>query len=547
MAKPWLMLVGGKWHAFQQAADVFSGVLAEALGVKTTVAFDRKALKPAALARYGGVLAYTEWGKVTPAEAKALEAFVQGGGALVGVHCASDYQPNETLFKLFGVRFRGHPPVDEFPVTFADRGHWITHRLDDFRITDEMYLMDVDDSGSQVLATMHHQGRNLPAVLCRNHGAGRVFYTALGHDARSWSNATFRKLLSRGACWAAGRAEPKALGVAVVGYGGSFNMGKHHLDSMAAQFGFKPRAICDVSPARQLQARQDFPDLAVVGSTKDLLKVDGVDLVTCITPHNVHAPVTVELLNAGKNVVVEKPMAIDTKECTAMIDAARKNKVMVNVYHNRRYDGDFITLRQIVQSGAVGDVFQIEAFSGGFGEPGTWWRSDKAISGGIAHDWGAHFLDWITHLVPGRIKHVIGRFRKKAWVHTTNEDHAQIFVHFENGCIAEFETSQLAAVGKPKFRILGEKGGILQDHNDYVKLFAEASGIRGREMQVRTAKTVWHRYYQQLGDYLLLGEALEITAEEGRRNIAIVEAAEKSSAKGGVPVPVPYEDLIPKA
>ncbi|MCZ7647757.1 MAG: ThuA domain-containing protein [Planctomycetota bacterium] len=540
MASRWLVLLGGKFHDFEAAGAYFANALKERLGAKAETTFDRSVLNAKRLAGYDGLLAYVEWGKVAAAEAAALDAFVRGGKPLVGVHCACGYEENEKLLGLLGVRFTGHPAIDEFPVALSGEPHWLTHRLGDFRIADELYVMQVAP-GSRVLATMSHQGRAYPAALCREPGAGRVFYLALGHDARAWGNPAYGKLLGRGLAWAAGAAEPKPLGTAVVGYGGSFNMGKHHLDSMRAQPGFRPVAICDIAPERQKQARDDFPELKVVARTKELLELEGVDLVACITPHNVHAPVTLELLKAGKHAITEKPMAITTKECTAMIETARRHKASVHVYHNRRYDGDFISMRRIVESGALGPVFQLEAYSGGYGEPRTWWRSDKAVSGGIAHDWGAHFIDWITHLIPGPIRHVSGHFFKRAWPHVTNEDHALIQIVFESGAVALYETSQLAAAGKAKFRILGEQGALLHEGKDALKLSAQVNGIRGREMLVPCANSDWGRFYRQLGDHLLLGEALEITAEEGRRNIAIIEAAEKSSRKHGAPMKVPYE------
>ena len=543
MSAQWLVLVGGEYHDYEAGGAALASVLTRALGARAVVTDDVRAMNKERLRACGGVLLYGQGNRLNAAQTRALDHAVRNDGkALVAVHSGCVFERNPTLFELLGVRFTGHPPMGEFPVRITDREVWLTQRLFDFRITDELYRVETAREGSRVLAAFAYQGRTYPAAFCREAGRGKVFYLALGHDQRAWGHATFRKLLGRGARWAAGGAAPRPLGAAVVGYGGAFNMGKHHIEGMNRWPGYKPLAICDIAPDRQAQARLDYPKLDVVGSVGDLLKLSGIDLIVVITPHNAHTAPALAALRAGKHVVIEKPMATSADDCNAMIEAARERKVVVVPYHNRRYDGDFLTLRGLLQAGAIGNVFQLEACHGGYGEPGAWWRSDKTISGGIAFDWGAHYVDWITHLVPGRIAHVIGHFHKRVWHHVTNEDHAQIIVRFESGAVAEFQDSTIAAAPKARFRILGEKGALLLEHgSEFAKVYAAVGGAMGREMQVRLRKGEWERYYAQLADHLLLCEDPEITAEEGRRNIAIIEAAQESSAKGGVPVKVAYE------
>jgi predicted dehydrogenase/type 1 glutamine amidotransferase len=546
MSAQWLVLVGGPYHDPDAGGKAVAAVLKGALGAKAVVAADWEVLTRKKLAGIAGVVLFGHGKGLTPAQTAVLDDFVRREGKpLVGVHSASVFADNPALMQLLGVRFTGHPPFGEFAVRIADRASWVTQRLSDFRIADELYFLEAAPEGSRVLAACSYQGQNYPVALCREAGQGRVFYLALGHDARAWNHPVFRKLLGRGARWAAGGSEPAPLGAAVVGYGGAFSMGKHHLDGMLRCPGFKAAAICDIDPARQAQARQDYPKLEVCGRVEDLVKVPGVDLVTIITPHNAHAQPALAALRAGKHVVVEKPMALTAADCTAMIETARRHKVTVTPYHNRRYDGDFMVLRELVASGCIGEVFQLEAAFGGYREPGTWWRSDKTISGGIAFDWGAHFMDWITHLVPGPIAHVTGHFQKRVWRHVTNEDHAQILMRFGSGATALFEISALAAAPKPKFRILGAKGALLLDGKcEFVKVYTTVGNMLGREMQVAAPKSQGERYYPQLADHILLGEEPEITALEGRRNIAVIEAAQKSSARGGAPMKVEYEELV---
>ena len=97
---------------------------------------------------------------------------------------------------------------------------------------------------------------------------------------------------------------------AVIGYGAAFNMGKHHATNMKNTEGIDCVAICDVDKTRTEAAKVDFPGVKTYNSVKELLEKEDFDLATVVLPHNFHAPVAIECLKAGRNVIVEKPMCI---------------------------------------------------------------------------------------------------------------------------------------------------------------------------------------------------------------------------------------------
>ena len=267
-----------------------------------------------------------------------------------------------------------------------------------------------------------------------------------------------------------------------------------------------------------------------------MLAADAVDLVTVITPHNTHAPLAVQCLQAGVHVVCEKPMAITSAEVKAMMAAAKKGKAVLSTFHNRRWDGDFVQLRDLIRKEKwIGRVFRIDAGFSGYGPQGNWWRSDRAISGGAIYDWGAHFTDWILNLVPTDIDWVSGyQVKNRAWKGYTNEDHSEYTLRFADGCLANLTISNLAMSGRPRWRVLGENGSI----EDIGGKFKVSSQVNGRQVHTEVAfpKSDWDAYYANLYRHLQGRAKLVITPESAARVIGVLEAANRSAAQGSKPV-----------
>ena len=115
---------------------------------------------------------------------------------------------------------------------------------------------------------------------------------------------------------------------AVIGYGAAFNMGNHHARSMQETEGIECVAICDLDSSRTEAAKSDHPHVRTYNDVEKLLKDDEIDLVTVVLPHNLHAPIAIQALNAGKHAITEKPMCITLAEATEMIETARANDRM---------------------------------------------------------------------------------------------------------------------------------------------------------------------------------------------------------------------------
>jgi len=489
--------------------------------------------------KYAAVVVYTTGfnDELKGAREKGLLDFVRGGGGYVGIHSASDsFRGSRAYVEMLNGEFLTHPHHHEFTVSVVEKDRYLTARVPDFALYDEMYhLQNHDPAKCTLLAQTPWQGKQMPMAYVRPYGQGRVAYLALGHTMQAWSHPEFQKLLIRAIAWSTGAELPqKTIRCGLLGYGPAFNMGKGHAGWINATAGMKTVAMCDANPARVEAARQELPDLeGYFTDVDEMLAMKGLDLVVVILPHNLHAPMTLRCLEAGKHVVLEKPFCITIEEANAMINKAREKGLMLSLFHNRRWDGDYLTIKDIIARGLIGEIFHVECGMGGYGHPGFWWRTDKEISGGVMHDWGAHFIDWFLNLVPSKITQVTGDFQKRVWHSVTAEDHGEAWVRFENGVTVDFLISTITASSRPKWRICGTLGAIEANWGDEIKVVSFASGIR-QDSTVKVTLPGYGstQYYRNVADHLLMGEELIVKPEQARRVIGVIDAAQRSSKLG---------------
>ena len=324
--------------------------------------------------------------------------------------------------------------------------------------------------------------------------------------------------------------------VGVVGYGGAFNMGKAHLHEMQLA-GMTPTAVAEIDPARLAAATQDFRNMETYPSLAAMLKKSKVDLVAIITPHNTHAKLALMALKAGRHVVCEKPMAITTAECDAMIATARKSRVVLSTYHNRHWDGPIMNAVQHLRSGMIGDVVRVEAHWGSRSKPGDWWRTSKTISGGILYDWGVHLLEYGLQIIRSDIVEVTGYAKNGYWASQTkwkkdcNEDEAFASVRFTSGQWLTLLITALDSNPRRGFlEITGTQGSYVLDwtFNEFLRQDGGETKIR----RFRNPAGQGKRFYQNISDHLTKGVKLVITPEWARRPIHILELAGQSAHKG---------------
>ena len=123
----------------------------------------------------------------------------------------------------------------------------------------------------------------------------------------------------------------------------------------------KGMRLAMVSSSKPEAVQRDYPSMAVVGDPAELINAADIDLVVIASTNATHYPLAKQAILAGKHVVVEKPFTVTVQEAAELVDLAEQRKVILSVFHNRRWDSDFLTLRQTIEAGLLGQILTYES------------------------------------------------------------------------------------------------------------------------------------------------------------------------------------------
>ncbi|MDJ0780447.1 MAG: Gfo/Idh/MocA family oxidoreductase [Desulfosarcinaceae bacterium] len=483
------------------------------------------------------------------AQVQTLTAFVHGGGGWLALVRADD----GPLPDLLGATASPPGQAAELRVLFERFDHPLAARLPDavYLPGRHHYLTPTHaDTESLLYADWHYE--HISVMTQRQVGLGRAACTTLA----AYAHPFVQRLCYRLCAHLAGRpmASP-SLGVGILGYAPS--VGRLHGLGIEDTAGFDLRSVCDLNPRRSDQAKRDFPQVQIHPDAKALAEAPDIDLVIVATPPNTHAELSLALMAAGKHVVCEKPLALNQRECDALAATAEHHQVHLSCHQNRRWDADYLTIRDSLAQGLVGDLFYLETFVGGFHHPCGYWHSHAPVCGGTSYDWGAHYIDWIVSLIPDTPRSVVGTRHKRVWHDVTNADQEKIQIRFAGGVEAEFLHSDIAAARKPKWYLLGTQGAITGQWRDVrTRIIDPDHYYRDHDIpatEMTPEITVHHRraegeitritpteaprqpfcFHRNLADHLLLGEPITAPLADSVRVVAILEAAARSMEKGG--------------
>ncbi len=480
---------------------------------------------------------------------KQLEQFVRSGGGWLGVAGLSELPISE----LFGVSSGPVGPESEIRVLFQDLNQPMADRLPDaFYVKGRYHPLQVfkEDVTTLLYADWHYQHR--PVLVYRQADAGRVACTTL----QDFENSDIKRIIYRLLHKLSGQpVTDQNLNVGILGYAPS--VGELHGNGIIATKGLTLHAICDVSPQRLKLAKHRFIEAKVYSNAEKLANDDDLDLVIIATPPNTHAELSIQMMTQQKHVVCEKPLALNRSETDRMLEVAEKMKVHLSCHQNRRWDPDFKAIKRALYENLIGDLFYMETFVGGFSHPCGYWHSHGDISGGISYDWGAHYLDWIVDLIPDPPESVAAFRHKRVWHDVTNADQERIGIKFEGGKEAEFIHSDIAAVRKPKWYLLGTKGAIIGQWKDVITyhidpvlyfhqhhipatemipdltLFQRHASGQIVEQKLAIPERKDYAFHSNLADHLLTGEPLVASLKDSVKVVSILETAALSASKGG--------------
>lgn len=478
-----------------------------------------------------------------------LIQFVHSGGGWLGLLNPSD----DSLPEMFGAQPTPAGPTTELRVLFKNPDHPMANRLPDaVYVNGRHQALDNKAEDVEIILYADWRYQHSPVLVHRSAREGQVACTTLQAYDHPLIQQIFYRLLRQ---LAGQPLSDRTLGVGLLGYAQS--VGQPHGLGIEATPGLILRAACDLVQQRLEQAQQDFPDIETHKSAEALAGDPEVDVVIVATPPNTHAKLSLQMMAAGKHVICEKPLALNRKETSAMVEMAEKQQVHLSCHQNRRWDVDYLAIKQALAEGLLGELFYLETFVGGFNHPCGYWHSHDAISGGTTYDWGAHYLDWVVSLMPGPVSTVVATRQNRVWHDVTNADQERIQIRLAGGQEAEFIHSDIAAVRKPKWYLLGTEGAIVGHWRDVSTyeidpiLYFHQYDIPATEMvpdltlhrrhhsgqivaqKLALPKREHYLFHRNLADHLLTGEPIVAPLDDSVRVVGILEAAARSAAKGG--------------
>ncbi len=343
-----------------------------------------------------------------------------------------------------------------------------------------------------------------------------------------------------------------AMRVGIIGFG---RIGAEHAGWLRAAKGIEPVAVADLTAARRDLAQSR--GLKPYEKYQDLLgdrEIDGVLVSSATAMHFAHASAA---LAAGKHVMVEKPMALDLKHSAELVRHANEASRVLSVFHNRRWDVDYLTVLDAVKGGRFGKLINVESRIGQWGScvgpaakewrPG--WRNEASFGGGGLYDWGSHFIDQLWQLMlPAKPLRVFAQLRGNVWTRDC-DDFARVIIDFDDGAagsgggggaVGMVEINTTTTRPLPRWHLDGTAGSADSPHslsfdlNTWAKLdFAPADAPASITPLPRATATLSESQIWESFAAACRGEGQPaVTAESVLTTMSLLDAARESSRTG---------------
>ncbi len=344
--------------------------------------------------------------------------------------------------------------------------------------------------------------------------------------------------------------------VGLIGFG--FAGRTFHAPVISAVEGLRLAAILQRQGS---EAEQAYPAARIVRTLDELLAIDSIRLVVIATPNTTHFNLAKQCLLAGRDVVIDKPFATTYAEASELVELARQKQRLLSVYQNRRWDGDFLTLRGLLEESKLGRVVLFESHFDRFRpqlKPNAW-REHPEPGSGVLFDLGPHLIDQSIQLfgVPDAITADVRIERDGASV----DDAFDVVLHYPR-MRALLRAGVLVSTPTPRFAVQGTQGGYLKygldPQEDALKrgetptgefwgfeaperwgTLLTAQGDSFVREQLPTKPGDYRQYYANVRDAILREAELAVTPTEALHVMRALELARESSRSRRT---IPWED-----
>lgn len=309
------------------------------------------------------------------------------------------------------------------------------------------------------------------------------------------------------------------IGVGIIGNGMATRV--FHAPYIAACDALELRAVV----SRRADAVPPAKGVAIVPDVETLLADPAIDLVVVATPSATHGAIARQVLEAGRNAVVEKPFTLDLAEARALADLAQAKGLVLSVFHNRRWDTDFLAVRAAVEAGLVGRVVHFESHFDRFRpQVRDRWREDGSPGSGVWYDLGPHLVDQALLLLgrPEAVSADIAALREGS----AAPDYAHIVLHYP-AARAILHAGMCVAGGEPRFRVHGTGGSLVKLQLDP----QEAQSVAG----IRPGDAGWGVDPDPLVHFDADGQAHEIAPPKGSQERYYALMAQACRGEGPPP------------
>jgi len=303
------------------------------------------------------------------------------------------------------------------------------------------------------------------------------------------------------------------------------------------------------------ESKADYPDAEIFRSVEEMLANADIDLVVVNTPVQTHFEYAKMALEAGKNVIVEKPFTVTSAEAEKLVEIAAKKNLFLSVYQNRRFDRDFLQVQKILESAKLGSIKEAEIRFDRFRpEPSSKEHKENPDlpGSGALHDLGSHLIDQATQLFGFPEKLFADVFSMKGSAFAN--DYFEIILYYKNDLRVRLKSSVFSKEAHYAYIFHGEKGSFLQERTDsqetelvagakptfnetWTKPLAEPDGIltfineNSETERILTSSEPgdYMQYYSEIYEHIVFGAALPSPGVEIVQNMKIIEAALDSS------------------